>query len=381
MNRGEPDPNQPVGLPRVVTGSIAVLRLYDLAYSIDLAAVEELIRGQRGARAARLRLRRAEPKAMAFGEPPLEVVLGPLTVRVLGEDRSCEAIARIHEFGVVTIALRLPANDLSWQHYTALVAGVDGVLGAEAAAVVWTDQLERVRALIAPAIGRPSPSGLEEDYLIATVQQFDRTVTGAEALERLDLPRLLSGDPRPLAPAARTELLRHAFMYYEDDLAVITWDHAFVLEPGGDSDVADVLEVANAQLLELRYYDAVLDAELPRMYERVRQTHQTFHALARRPHARLARQLYTRVAEVTELMERVDNAIVVTEDIYLARIYGAALELFRVRSWAAAVDRKLEIMRDTYGSLYDEASSIRAELLEAAIVLLIVLDIVLAFVL
>ena len=30
-----------------------------------------------------------------------------------------------------------------------------------------------------------------------------------------------------------------------------------------------VLEFANAQLLELRYYDAMLDAELPRMYDRI----------------------------------------------------------------------------------------------------------------
>ena len=59
--------------------------------------------------------------------------------------------------------------------------------------------------------------------------------------------------------------------------------------------------------------------------------------------------------------------------------YGAALELFRVRTWANGVERKLELMRDTYRALYDEAATARAEILEAAIVLLIVLEIVLAF--
>jgi len=42
------------------------------------------------------------------------------------------------------------------------------------------------------------------------------------------------------------------------------------------------------------------------------------------------------------------------------------------------VDRKLGIIRDTYTALYDEASSRRTELLEIAIVLLIVIEIVLA---
>ena len=50
-----------------------------------------------------------------------------------------------------------------------------------------------------------------------------------------------------------------------------------------------------------------------------------------------------------------------------------------VKYWfATAVDRKLAIIRDTYGTLYAEASSRRAELLELAIVILIVIEILLA---
>lgn len=377
MNDPQAVPNPPV----VETGSVSVLRLYDIAFQADLAQVEELLRVQQGTPASRLRLRRAEPKAMAFGEPPVEVGLGPVSVEIAGRQHSLEALARVHDFGVVTVLLRLPVSGLAWGAYVDLVRAVDRALGAESAADVWTEQLSRMQALIGPALGRRSPPGLEEDYLISTVQRFDRPMSAAQVLAELDLAALLSGEERSLSESARAELMRHAFTYFEDDLALITWDHAFVLEPGGVSDIADVLEVANAQLLEFRYYDTVLDNELPRMYERVRATQGGLSALARRPHARLARQLYTRVAEVTELTERVDNALIVTEDIYLARIYGAALELFRVRTWAAAVDRKLAIMRDTYSALYDEAASIRSELLETAIVLLIVLEIVLAFVL
>jgi uncharacterized Rmd1/YagE family protein len=81
---------------------------------------------------------------------------------------------------------------------------------------------------------------------------------------------------------------------------------------------------------------------------------------------------------VTELTEKVDNALQVTEDVYLARVYGAALELFRVKLVSAAVDRKLAIIRDTYAALYDEAASSRAGLMEAAVVVLILVEIVLA---
>jgi hypothetical protein len=135
----------------------------------------------------------------------------------------------------------------------------------------------------------------------------------------------------------------------------------------------------SCSMLELRYYDTLLDAELPRMYERVESARKTFRALGRRRYAHLARDIFQRVAEVTEITERIDNALIVTEDVYLARIYGAAVELFRVRAWNAAVERKLSLMRDTYAALYDEAATARAEYLEAAIVLLIILEIVLAF--
>jgi len=159
---------------------------------------------------------------------------------------------------------------------------------------------------------------------------------------------------------------------------VLTWDRAFIYEPRDDSDVMDVLDVANAQFLEMRYYDQLLDAELPRMYDLVEAMQRTRPLLSSRRFADLARRLYSLVAEVTELREKVDNALQVTEDVYLARIYTAALELFRVASISAAVDHKLAIIRDTYAALYEEASARRAALMEAAIVILIVAEIVLA---
>lgn len=208
-------------------------------------------------------------------------------------------------------------------------------------------------------------------------------MTAAEVQAQVDLVPLLSGEQRRLSDGARRDLLRNAFSYYEDDLVVLTWDRAFIYEPRRETDVADVIEVANAQLLELRYYDELLDDELPRMYELVkaeRSARRLPQFLVTHRYAGLARRLHSLVAEVIEVTEQVDNALQVTEDVYLARVYGAALEQFRVPSVAAAVDRKLAIIRDTYTALYDEASGARGALMEAAIVLLIVFEIVLALI-
>ena len=367
-------------LPRVKTGAIVALRLYDLAYSIDLSEVEAIWAAHAAVASSRSRLNAAPPKALTFDVPPVALTLGPVNLTIHGARIVAAAAARIYDFGVVALELQIPVAALSWQEFGGLLNGVDEVIGPHAAAEVWTGQLSRVRDLLKPAFLRPSGSTMQEDYLLGIVREWSEPVSTADLGDRIDLVPLLSGEHRALSESARRELLRQRFSYFADDLVVLTWDRAFIYEPHGDSDVADVIEVANAQLLELRYYDELLDDELPRMYDLVEAAQRARDLLAPRRFAHLARRLYTLVAEVTELTEKVDNALQVTEDVYLARVYSAALETLRVRNVAAAVDRKLAIIRDTYSALYDEATGSRADLLEIAIVLLIVLEILLALI-
>jgi hypothetical protein len=100
-------------------------------------------------------------------------------------------------------------------------------------------------------------------------------------------------------------------------------------------------------------------------------------ALLRRRYAPLLGELQAQVADSTELVERVENALKVTDDVYLARVYSAALEIFRARAWRAGIDRKLAIVRETYGMLNAEAQAARSEAMELAIVLLILAELTL----
>jgi hypothetical protein len=360
--------------PVVSNGVVIAFRLFDIAYAIDLAKVES-VWAARARTASRGRLTATPPKAMAFDVPPVSLVLDPVTLP--GIAVQAEAIARIYDFGAVSIALRVPIRDMKWSDFVAQMNAVDRSVG-QTEADPWVDLLRQLRTTLAPALLRAESSALQEDYLIGVVHGFDQEMTAASLLERLDLVPLLSGERRMLSDGARQDLLRQRFSYYTDDLVVLTWDRAFIYEPRGDADVIDVLEIANAQLLEMRYYDELLDAELPRMYDLVAAERGKLAPLAARRFGNLARRFQTLVAEVTELTEKVDNALQVTEDVYLARVYSAALDLFRVSTVSAAVDRKLAIIRDTYSALYDEAHSSRAELLEVLIVLLIVVEIALA---
>jgi len=365
---------------QVASGQVVALRLFDIAYEIDLRRAEQLWASRAQGVSARSKLAGTPAKAVAFGVPPLGLELGSIEIDIDGSPVTVQAGIRLHDFGIAAVALRLPVANLDWARFAWLVNRFDQAVGPMAETPVWQTLLDQVRGLLAEALHRPSAAPLQEDYLLAVVERFDRPMTADALLEGADLVPLLSGEERPLSESTQRDLLRQRFSYRPDDLAVITWDRAFLLEPRGETDVADVLEVANAQLLEVRTYDEMLDAELPRMHELVQAARRRTSLLASRRYARLARQLHTLVAEVTELAERVDNALQVTEDVYLARVYAAAMELYRVPNVSAAVDRKLAIIRDTYTALHGEAAGGRAELLEAAILLLIAVEIVLSLV-
>lgn len=372
------EPTMPSSTLHIRCGEVLALRLFDIAYAVDLAHAAELWSAQAGGESRRSRLVTAAPKALAFGVPPLLLDLGSTPIDLGGDTVIARLSARLYDFGVVALAARVGVTDVGWTQFAQRFDALDRAIGAQASPSFWSEQLERLRRTLLPALERPSADAVEEDYLIAIVQTPSEPLSAAQLRERIDIPALLAGESRPLSEAARRELMQRSYSYYADDLVVLAWDRAFVYEPRGDSDVADIIEMANAQLVEFRYYDELLDAELPRMYDRVEVARRTASLLASRRVAQLAHKLYTLVAEVTELTEKIDNALQVTEDVYLARIYSGALELFRVPNVSAAVDRKLAIIRDTYAALYDEASSRRAEILEIAIVLLILIEIFLA---
>lgn len=366
--------------PAVRSGAHIALRLFEVAYAIDLARAEALWSSHAGGSRWRSGLVTTLPKALSFEAPPLQFPLGAVEVTLGESSCNCMATATVYEFGVIAFALRVEVGAVSWAEYARGFHALDAAVGGDVVdAPVWNQLLDRVCSVVGAAFERPARRGvLQEDYLYAVVHALEAPLDAEAIKQRLDIAALLSGEARPLSGGERAELMHRAFSYYADDLVVLTWDRAFVYEPRRDADVIGIIEIANAQLVQMRYYDELLDDELPTMYDLVE--HSRVGLLGPRRAARLARKLYTLVAEVTELTERVDNALQVTEDVYLARVYGSALDLFRVPRLSAAVDRKLGIIRDTYTALYDEASSRRAELLEIAIVLLILIEIVLAVV-
>jgi hypothetical protein len=362
-----------------VDGAAIVYRLHDVGYAIDLERASAILAPNAP---ERTRPARGEGQAIQIANPPVAVPLGAAAVWVDGTERHAEVTARVFDFGVCALQARVDAPPgTAWEAYTRLGAAADTSTDITA---LLDRELAALLARMQPAIERPGFTPVSESYVVFRVNRLlydDGTEAAPSVLTDDLLVPLLLNESAQLSTAARRELLPNRFSYYDDDLTVLTWDNALVVEPRShDRDVEYVLEFANAQLLELRFYDALLDAELPRMYDRVAAARKRRHPLPTWRYRSLVGALQTQLADVTETVERVENALKLTDDVYLARIYSAAIEIFRAGSWRRGIERKLSIVRQTYEMLNDEAQTARVELLELAIVVLIVADIVLGLV-
>lgn len=359
-----------------VQGHVVVYRLYDVGYEIDLDRVFRLLRDSAPERARPVR---GEAQAIQIPNPPITASLGATTVAVAGVSSAVVLSARIFDFGVVSLRARVePSRPVAWNEF--MTWG-----DACANAVDWKEVFGAARRgldeRIGSAVTKPGDSPVTEDYVVFRILGLMDKGGGrlpVASLSDEDITQLLTGETRLLSAAARRDLMSQRYSYFDDDLAVLTWNAALVVEPvAEDTDVQYVLEFANAQLLELRYYDALLDGEVPRMYDRIEEARRGFHLLGRR-YSRLLAGLQGRVAEVTELVERSDNALKMTDDVFLARIYAAAIDIFRGRTWRQGIDAKLAIVREAYTMLNGESQARRSEVLEVIIIALILLEVVLA---
>ncbi len=355
-------------------GRLIIYRLYDVSDEIKLSLVESRIK-----ESYRMRLsRHPYMKALEFTDPPVSFVLPGFSKNLFERDLPVHVGAKAFDFGVLSLAfsIAIPAGT-EFCDLERVTKALDSDEDIDEKA--WN----YIRGLVSDlgdAVVRSSiKEDYTEDYMIILVQELQGDIKNAEFLDRYDPSRLLLFETRELSRQTREDTLKHCFSYYPDDLVIINYDSALVIEPSGSSDILDILEFANAQILELRYYDHVLDRQLAWIYRELsrRGTVSTFRL---RDYEQLGKKVTEIVTELTAVTEKVDNALKVTEDVYYAKLYRTAMMMFRSQDWETSIKDKLRVVTETARMIYDEISTKRGHLLELGIIILIVIEIIILLV-
>lgn len=344
--------------------SIWVYRLFDVAEEIDLEQVEKLLAD--GHQAARMRLSRIRPKSIQFKNPPVSVELGECQVAIGRRNINASFTGKIYDLGVIGIIMRIPLREgASYEEVMDLAIDLYNDDEIES---VFVSMLDTTRKTLAGALVKEDYNGFIEDFTVYYFQDWDHS---------WDPAPLLLAEREPLSEQARRETLRNSFSYGKDDLTIITWDSALVYDSTGSHDIPDLLEFANSQLLELRYYDNLLTGEMGKMYDAIEEAENTSSIRRLGRYRRIMNQLMELIADITEITERIDNSLKVTEDVFYARIYGTALSIFRTKAWEESINRKISIINQSYTMLSNRIINQRSELLELTIIILIALEVVL----
>lgn len=362
----------PAPIPEITSGLGSLYYLYEVAEAIDLQKLQQLLGAESSK--ARLAFKHGAPPYLQFQNPPLVVAAEPIEWQ---GRYSFQSRIKFFDYGVVSFTLQMPFAG-SWKELIALGADVTGNPDLEAAV---TAAMERRLGRLDAALVKPHPARMVEDYAIFGAHQTGEPLTGPQLVTRYGplIAQLLRGERGALSEVEIGEVLGSRLSYNPEDLLVASWNAAFIFDtPAGVEATAEILEFANSQLLEYRYYDQLLTAQLAAVYDEMESGRGAARLFRSYRYRRTARRVNALYLEVSELTEKSENSLKFFGDLFASRVYRLAAQKLGLNEWKTLVDRKLQSAATLYRSLIDEVSSQRMEFMELAIVLILVFELVMS---
>jgi hypothetical protein len=350
-----------------LTGSVWILWLYDVCEEINLEALRKIV----GVEAPREAVtRHPSPEYVRFERPPVVLRLEPI---VLENGERLEGELNYYEYGVVSIKLELPFKT-DWAQLIELSCRWMAAPEVEAKAGQTVGRyLEQAR----PALIEPRENWLSEDYTVIHLNETNETAAELIGRHGKEIARIVRGEQAELSAEETAEILNSRLSYYPDDLLVVGWTAAFIQDTAEDAvPTIQLLEYANTQLLEFRYYDAVLSQLLKGVYRSLEKKGGFF---ARWRLASQAEHLNKIRLDIRELTERVDTSIKFLSDMFSARLYRLAAAKVGVEDYRILVDGKLHTAGELYEFMMDQFHQGRGFFLEMVVVIILVIELVFLF--
>jgi hypothetical protein len=369
----------PVAPP--LKGRLSIFVAFDWGDEIDLDLARRF--APDASRALALSRRSRTPPSIAFKPSPLRFRLGAVAMPLPGlpETTYAEAVATVFDFGAVSVALTVPF-ELTPEALVTLAGrladpGTAGPIVQEVRVAAWP-LFEKLQPALKKAAWNedlweeyfvfqfPAGAGLRPEDLL------DRKATWPAALVRLE--------DQPLCAEEMAEARRQHLRYGLNDLFIPDWAAAVLLDDDqGIAETLEAVEFANLQLLEYRHIDDRLDQLMARAQDLLQAGTQRTWPLWRGPYLAV-RHLGGLRVEAAALFERTGNVLKLIGDQYLARVYRSLAGRFHIREWEQNIQRKLEAVEGAYEVLSDQTAAFRMEFLEVIVIVLIAVEVILAFV-
>ena len=354
---------------KTLQGSVLVLIQFDVCEEIRLDALRDIF----GARRQEASFKHPAPGYVRFQRPP---VVEPVEPLILESGERLDVQIKYYDYGVLSVVFELPFSG-DWDTLVRLASRwVWDTDFTSFAQKIVKQKIERAR----PALVKLYDGWLHEDYFVFHVRDIAGNPSAAELLaaEGGRIAQIVRGENVPLSDGEQQEIMQSKISYYPNDLAVISWNGAFLYDSSaGAETVIQLLEYANSQLLEFRHYDELLTRELQSVYDFM--DHGSMGIAARWRTAKRASRLHTVLLDVDELTERADNAIKFLSDMFSARLYKVAASKIGVSDYKNLVNQKVHTAEELYRFMVDQFHQSRAFVLELMVVIILIIDLIWLF--
>src|ERR1700690_2716065 len=244
---------------KCLQGSVLVLIQFDVCEEINLDSLRDIF----GARRQEASFKHPAPGYVRFQRPPVVEQVEPL---ILESWERLDVQIKYYDYGVLSVVFELPFSG-DWDTLVRLASRwVWDTDFTSFAQKIVQQKIERAR----PALVKLYDSWLHEDYFVFHVRDIAGNPTAAELLstEGGRISQIVRGENAPLSDGEQQEIMQSKISYYPNDLAVISWNGAFLYDSTAGAETAiQLLEYANSQLLEFRHYDEFLTRELQSVYD------------------------------------------------------------------------------------------------------------------
>lgn len=280
---------------------------------------------------------------------------------------------KIHNFGTASFTYKIPFND-SLENIRKDINTLDYTYYEQS-----MSDVKQVFAQIKDYIAKAQFYQTRSSYMVIQINPKPEIVNITSLKEQYGgiIVSTLRFEMQTLAEYQKNEILDSAIGYFRGDLIIVD-TYATFLYDAEYEDLLDLFEFANIQQLELRYFDRVLDQQLNLIYEGkavkipISAYIPFIGVFTPDPIASLGKLK----ADISVITERLEGSIKLAGEPYYSELYTLLIEKLDIKNWNAAIDRKLEIIRDVQTVYQHKMEALREDILSSLIVILIFIELV-----
>lgn len=355
--------NDEKSLGNLISGNILIFYAYDIGDSIDINKLK-----------AKKTLKASDMEAFPHFKNyhvPLSVNIDEFSEKALDAKIS----VKIHSFGVISLNYIIPFCETIDNLKLKLINQVEEYkqISRKDARFVFNQ--------IKPMILEASFFNLKTGYYAVQADNKTLNISNKDLIKKYapQIASLLRLETKNMSEYQIEEVIDASTAYYGSDLLVINSEGAFIFDSEYHEPL-ELFELAGIQRLELQCFDKLLDKKLNYFYNS-----DTFKVPLSSYIPLFGTHIDSMLVEIAKLRvdisvitERLKNNVNMSGDSYFQRLYIMLVDAYKLKDWKSSIDEKLSIVSEMYSVRKNRLDTVREELQNLLIILLIFVEVMVA---